>query len=406
MIDMKKLTILLTLAALGVLVVSAVPVRAASQLNTPPPEQIWKFFVALPGAGLPADIDTRAEREAFNKEYHEHLAEVAELQNQEDGEEFFYGDYLEEIDYQLFWNPTILDPDWMQDVAEDLTEENGPMQSIEFDVFPGSDPDKIFGMLEVREFDYSESKILGLYCYWYSISQDKATTVSLPLDVPYTDDDITDDGLLLYNQNELYWAMRDRKLTWLAERDRIILILEGIGLTPVCYNWNGTKFLRDRSYSPMSVYSGGVGPIHFNESIPFNVHGYETEWMDTEEDNVRAWKYVKEGESEPRLIVYAYGNSYSSATVDAIDILTPLYRLYEKIYVGMPASEAMECIKEIGEDTYGETNPYVSAFDGKAWIFSGHEDPFQLGVDLKYYKNGKLTPDARISLIRIAPAVG
>jgi hypothetical protein len=403
---MKKLTILLTLAALVVLAVSAAPARAASPLKTPPPEQVWAFFIALPDTGLPEGIDTRAEREAFYKEYHQHLDDIAELQSQEDGEEFFYGDYLEEIDYQLFWNPTILDPGWMQDVAEDLTEENGPMPSIEFDVFPGSDPDRIFGMVEVREYRSGESVVLGTYNYWYSISQKKATAVSLPLDVPYTDADVTDDGLLLYNQNELYWAMRDRKFTWLAERDRIILILEGIGFVPVCYDWNGTKFVRDRSYNPMSVYSGGVGPIRFNESIPFNIHGYEAEWMDMEEENVRAWQIIKKGESEPRLIVYSYGVPYSTATVDAIDILTPLYRLYEKIYVGMPAAEAMECIKEVYSYLDDEVKPYVSDFDGKAWIFSGQDDPFQLGVDLKYFKNGKLTPDAKISVIRIAPAVG
>ena len=401
----KSFIIFLTLAAL-MLAVPAAPARATSPLKTPPPEQIWAFFVALPDANLPQGINTRAEREAFNKDYHDQLAEIAELQNQEDGEEFFYGDYLEEIDYQLYWSPTTLDAGWMQDVAEDLTEENGPMPSIEFDVFPGSDPDKIFGMLEVREFRSGESKVVGTYNYWYSISQNKVTTVSLPLDVPYTDADITDDGLLLYHQDELYWAMRDRKFTWLAERDQITLVLEGIGLTPVNYDWNGTKFVRNRNYNPMTVYSGGVGPIQFNESIPFGVHGYEVEWLDQEEDNVRAWQFIKVGESEPRLIVYAYGNAYGPATVDAIDVLYPNYKLYEKIHVGMPASEAMECLKEVYSYLDDEINPYVSAFDGKAWIFSGQDDPFMLGVDPKYYKNGKLTPDAKISVVRIAPAVG
>ena len=47
-----------------------------------------------------------------------------------------------------------------------------------------------------------------------------------------------------------------------------------------------------------------------------------------------------------------------------------------------------------------------SDFDGKAWIFSGHDDPYQIGVELDDYKNGKLTPDAKVSVIRIAPAVG
>lgn len=403
---MKKLAFLLTLAALVVLAASAAPARAASPLQTPPPEQVWAFFVALPDANMPEGMNTRAQREAFNKEYHDQLAEIAAMQDEEDGEEFFYGDYLEEIDYQLYWNPTTLDAGWMQDVAEDLTEENGPMPSIEFDVFPGSDPDKIFGLMEVREFSAGESKVVGLYSYWYSISQKKVTSVNLPLDVPYTDADVLDDGLLLYNQNELYWAMRDRKFTWLAERDRIILILEGIGFVPVCYDWNGTKFVRDRSYNPLSVYSTGIGPITINASIPFGVHGYDTEWLDQEEDNVRAWQYVKEGESEPRIIVYAYGNAYSSATVDAIDVLYPNYRLNEKIHVGMSATEAMEAFKDMYSYLDEETKPYVSAFDGKAWIFSGQDDPYMLGVDLKYYKNDKLTPDAKISVIRIAPAVG
>lgn len=399
----KSIIFFLTLAAL---VVSAVPARATSPLQTPPPEQIWAFFVALPDANLPKGINTRAEREAFNKAYHDQLAEIAELQNQEDGEEFFYGDYIEEIDRQLYWNPTTLDAGWMQDVAEDLTEENGPMPSIEFDVFPGSDPDKIFGMLEVREFSAGESKVVGTYNYWYSISQNKVTSVSLPLDVPYTDDEITDDGLYLYNQNELYWAMRDRKFTWLADQDRIILILEGIGCVPVCYDWNGTKFVRNRNYSPLSAYVNGIGPISINASIPFGVHGYDVEWLDQEEDNVRAWQFVKNGESDPRIIVYAYGDAYAPATIDAIDILYPNYPLYEKIHVGMPATEAMEALKEIYSYLDEEIKPYVSAFDGKAWIFSGQDDPFMLGVDLKYYKNDKLTPDAKISVVRIAPAVG
>ena len=42
----------------------------------------------------------------------------------------------------------------------------------------------------------------------------------------------------------------------------------------------------------------------------------------------------------------------------------------------------------------------------RAWIFSGYDDPFMLGVNLKDYKNGKLTPNAKIEVIRIAPAVG
>lgn len=405
-LDMKKISILLlTLAALVVSAVSVVPARAASPLKTPPPEQVWAFFEALPDANLPKGIATRAEREEFHKDYQAQLAAIEEMRDAEDEEDVYFGDYLMEVDFQVFWNPTILDPGWMQEVADDLTDVNGPEPSLTLSVFPGSDPDRIFGMLEVREYQAGKgTTILGEYSYWYSVSQKKVTPVTLPLDVPYTDADITDDGLLLYNQNELYWVMRDRKFSWLMEPDRIILTLEGIGAVPVCYNWNGTKFVRDKGYNPMLVYSNGLGQIQMGSRIPFGIHGYESEWIDTGQEYTRAWKFTKEGENDPRIIIYSYGNS--ELTVDAIDILTPLYRLFEKIYVGMPADKAMEAFKDYYSWDEEAKDPYVSDFDGKAWIFSGQDDPFMLGVDLKYFKNGKLTPDAKVSVVRIAPAVG
>ena len=72
------------------------------------------------------------------------------------------------------------------------------------------------------------------------MSKNTVTPTQLPLDAPYTDEEITDDGLFYYGQNELYWAMRDHHLDWEIDRDCITLTLEGIGSVPVSYNWNGT----------------------------------------------------------------------------------------------------------------------------------------------------------------------
>ena len=73
----------------------------------------------------------------------------------------------------------------------------------------------------------------------------------------------------------------------------------------------------------------------------------------------------------------------------------------------MPAAEAIEAIKAWYDwEDENARDPYVSDFDGKAWIFTGRDDPFMLGVNLKYFKNGQLTPDAVIEVIRVAPAVG
>ena len=398
---MNRCCILLVTAALVVSAAVSVPARAQTAPQTPSPEVIWAFFEALPDADMPAGVNTRADRVQFHKDYE---AQIVAFDEEEEGD-FDYGDFMEQITYQIFWNPTILDPGWMGDVANELTRENGPMPALDFAAYQGSDPDRILGLLEVSQYRADEGyKKLGEHAYWYSVSRKTVTPVALPLDVPYTDEDITEDGLLLYNQNDLYWAMRDHNTEWFEEADRITLMLNGIGSTPVSYVWNGTRFVRDRSYNPLLVYSGGIGRIDFGDKIPFDIHGYSADWVETGEEFKRAWQYVKDGEEEPRIILYAYGNGMS--TVDAIDILYPNYKLFEKIHVGMPASQAMQIFKDYYSWDEDARDPYVSTFDGKAWIFSGQDDPFALGVDMKYYKNGKLTPDARIAVIRIAPAVG
>ena len=398
---MKNLSILLAAAALVVSAAAAVPASAAPALQTPPPETVWAFFEALPNADLPAGINSRDLRVQFHKDYEDQIVDPSDF---EDDEEFYYGDmYMEQISWQIFWNPEILEPYW--DAEEEEEGEYVPQPSLVFSIYPGSDPDRIFGLLEITEFRPRVGTIkLGEHSYWYSVSKNTVTPVALPLDVTYTDDEITDDGMLLYNQNELYWVMRDRRMEWYEEQDRITLNLDGIGSTPVSYVWNGTKFVRDRSYNPLLVYSGGLGRIGFGETVPFGIHGYDAFWFDTDEENVRAWRYVKEGEEKERFVIYSYGNG--PITVDAIDVLYPNYKLFEKIHVGMPASEAMEAFKEFYGYMDEPPTPYVSAFDGKAWIFSGFDDPYMLGVDLKYYKNNKLTPDAKIAVIKIAPAVG
>lgn len=402
---MKNLYTLLAAVALVASAAAAVPAQAATELQTPPPETVWAFFEALPDAVLPAGINTRAERVKFHEDYESMVVDPSTFD--EEDEEFYYGDYLEEISFQVFWNPSILMPEWIGDDGDEFGESDGPVPSIELAVYQGSDPDRIFGLLEVFEYiPVRGYKKTGEHAYWYSVSKKTVTPVALPLDVAYTDDDITEDGMIFYNENELYWVMRDRLMEWLEEPDRITIILNSIGATTVSYTWNGTKFVRDRDYNPLLVYSGGLGQIEFGKSIPFNIHGYNAFWLDTDEDNVRAWKYVKEGddESNPRFAIYSYGSGM--ITVDAIDIFYPNYKLFEKIHVGMTASEAMEILKDYYTWDEEGRDPYISEFDGKAWIFSGHDDPYSLGLDPKNVKNGKPTANARIELIRIAPAVG
>ena len=402
---MRKLYFLLAAAVLVVSAAAAVPARAATDLQTPPPETIWAFFEALPDADLPAGINTRAERVQFHNDYEEMVVDPETLD--EEDEEFYSGDYMEEISYQVFWNPSILTPEWIGDDGDEFGESDGPVPSIELAAYQGSDPDRVFGLLEVFEYNPGTGyKKLAEHAYWYSVSRKTVSPASLPLDVAFSDEDITEDGMLFYNQNELYWIMRDRLMEWYEEPDRITMMLNGIGATTVSYTWNGTKFVRDRDYNPLLVYSGGLGRIEFGSSIPFNIHGYNAFWADTNEEYVRAWKYVKEGEDEsnPRFVIYGYGNGM--ITVDAIEVLYPNYKLFEKIHVGMPASEAMEILKDYYSWDEEGRDPYVSEFDGKAWIFSGHDDPYSLGIDPKYVKNGKPTSSAKVQVIRIAPAVG
>jgi hypothetical protein len=404
---MKKLFFLLTVTALVVSALSVAPAHGATPVKTPAPENIWAFFEALPDAGLPEDINTRAKRVDYHKDYEDKLLEIeaAQADATEEGEEY-YDDalYLPQIEYSIFWDPTALEPYW---ISQDYMESEGSLPAITLATFQGSDPDRIFGILRVLEHHYEEaSTVKATQYYWYSVSKNTVTPTQLPLDVPYTDEEITDDGLFYYGQNELYWAMRDHHLDWEIDRDCITLTLEGIGSVPVSYNWNGTKFVRDRFYSPMIIHSGGIGNIQIGEStVTYGVHGYDIEWMNVDDEYTRAWRYIKEGEETPRMIVYAYGTGI--ATTDAIDIFYPGYKLLGSIHAGMPAAEAIEAIKDwYSWEDPDARDPYVSAFDGKAWIFTGRDDPFMLAVDLKYYKNEKLSPNAVIEFIRVAPAVG
>ena len=403
---MNKLCILFAAAALVVSAAAAVPARAQTAPQTPSSETVWAFFEALPDADLPAGINTRSERAAFHTDYEAMVIDYDAIEIDEEDEDFYYyGDGLEPISYQVFWNPHILSPEWMEDDEGEEWDAANPMPSAELAVYQGTDPDRVFGLLEVFDFTPDDGyRKKAEHCYWYSVSRKTVTPVALPLDVSYTDDDITADGMLLYNQNELYWVMRDRKWEWLEEEDNITLTLSSIGAAPVRYVWNGTKFVRDRSYNPLTVYGGGIGSISFGDPIPFNIHGYSAQWVDTEEEYVRAWQYVKDGEDEPRFIIYSYGGGIS--TVDAIEVLYPNYKLLEKIHVGMPATEAMEIFQEYYSWDEDGRDPYISEFDGKAWIFSGHDDPFSLGVDPKNVRNGKPTANAKIEVISIAPAVG
>lgn len=403
---MKKLFTLLTVAALVVSALSAAPAHGATPVKLPAPENIWAFFEALPDALMPEEINTRAKREQFHTEYEKTLREMEEARAEESGEEevYFDGLYISPVEYTIYWDPTTLSPYWAHD---DYLEENGSTPGVSLTAFQGSDPDRIFGILRILENRLEEgSSLKNQQFFWYSVSKKTLSPATLPLDVPYTDEEITDDGLYYYGQNELYWAMRDRRFDWEIDLNRLTLNLEGIGTVPVRYNWDGTKFVRDRSYSPLSIFDGGIGRIQFGESVvTYGIHGYDINWIDVDEEYTRAWGYTKEGEETPRLIVYAYGNG--TATTDAMDVFCPSYKLFEKIYVGMPADEAIKAIKEWYDwEDEAARDPYVSAFDGKAWIFTGRDDPFMLGVDLKYYKNDKLTPDAVIEVIRVAPAVG
>ena len=402
---MNKLYTLMAAAALVVSAAAAVPAHAQTAPKTPSSETIWAFFEALPDADLPAGINTRAERVQFHNDYE---AMVVDPETLEDGdEEFYYGEYMDPINFQVFWNPSILEPEWIGDDGDEFGESDDPMPSVELAAYQGSDPDRVLGLLET--FIYYPGtgyKKQSEHAYWYSVSKKTVTPVALPLDVPYTDEDITDDGMLFYNENELYWVMRDRLMEWYEEADRITIMLNSIGATTVSYTWNGTKFVRDRSYNPLLVYGGGLGQIEFGKSVPFNIHGYNAFWVDTDEEYVRAWKYVKEGEDEskPRFIISSYGSGL--IMVDAIDVLYPNYKLFEKVHVGMSANEVMEFLKDYYSWDEDGRDPYISEFDGKAWIFSGHDDPFSFGVDPKNVRNGKPAANAKIEVIRIAPAVG
>lgn len=380
---------------LPVLLLGTAPAASAQKLQKPSAESIWAFFEALPSSALPDGISTPQQRKDFHKDYEDMLAAQA-------GEESEFWDGPGEIEFSIFWNPEILGP------VVDLEEEpEDPYPSVTFNVFPGSDPNRVFGWLERTLYVPGEGlKKFDPQYFWYSVPGKSVTTATLPLDVPYTDAEITDDGVLLYRQNELYWAMRDRRFDWIIEPERIILVLEGVGMLPVSYDWNGTRFVRNRNYRPGAILYSGLCNIQLEEAVPFDLHGYESNWVDNGEDNVTSWDFVKAGEKTPRFRVSCYGGS---SRIGSIEVFSPDYpaTLAENIRVGMPVTELMEALKEAYSYMENDIEPVVSTFrDDVVEIYSGQEDNLIFNVDKSQYRNGRFVPGAKVKSITIVHAVG
>lgn len=365
-------------------------------------ESTWAFFRALPVDALPAQVATVEQRQAYMVGY---LAMMEENAADFDYDEDYNPDDPANLS-TITWSEAFLS----EEAAFD-SEHGGPTEYATLLIYPGLDPDKLFGILQRGSFTGEGSTTLPEKYYWYSIGKNKVSQVAqLPMNKPYTEDDLTADPLLSYGAEGLYYAIKQKQYDQVYMPKQMQVYINSVGLTDVVYDWKGVGFVRDETYKSPVIYNYAFANIPLGGKVPWNINGFTTSYVDSE--GGPRYDITKDGESEPTLSVMA--NQYDGMKIWGIFVYSDRYCNYNGIYPGMKANEAIGKLQETNRRYYGENcpptvSPHYYDVDGKEYaaIFSGFEDNFIYIVDKdKYLENNKFTDDATILAIEIVNGVG
>ena len=397
---MKKFLILMSVLALAAACTVESKPEGKPYDELPPltKENTRAAFKALPESVVPEGMKTLAEREKYLADYDAWSEEI-------DGECEYDADYDPSdptLNASFTWSPAMFYEEGMSE-----SENGGVTSYASIDYYPGVDPDKLFCILHTGSFTGEGSKDDPVRFFWYSIKSNKCREVSaLPMDKPYTEADLTSDPLITYGSEGLYYAMKEKKWEELYLAKYMQVYIEGVGMTNVVYNWNGVEFVRDETYKCPVIYNFGMGNIQLEGSVPFNIEGFTTEYV--EDPQGPRYNITRNGEDKPTLAVYA--NNYDNMKVWRIDVFSDRYTNYHNIYAGMKANDAIDILNTTNEKWYGgECAPSVSEYGNGKYtaIFSGFDDNFIYFVPAgKYLGGNKFTDDAVIEDIAIIHAVG
>ncbi len=380
------------LAALALLLMMAFRPQTLPTLEK---ADVLTFFKALPKSDLPERLSSPEAREAYFNKFR-FMVEEGALGDGEGPEET-----ARKLDHALFWSDYL-------DYAEDITDE--PYQSedvphpyLNLYVYAGSEKGKQFGVIRSGAYVDGEDHRNPDKCYWLDTASGRLNPTALPLDPPYTVEDLTANTLLTYGAPNLYYLIRDKRFIQVFHDGGMDVLIEEVGKSDVSYDWNGSRFVRNRTQPHYCLYNYSFAHFMLGEKVPFNVPEYTTKLVSSEGYEF-CYYLVKDGEEEPTLIF----RTDTDDNIFMIEVCSSAYCNPYGIHPGMLVTDFLKVVE--GVDARFPEPSYISYNDADpdfVTIYTGIDEDFIYKVPKDQYKgDGKFVPGARIARVAVVNAVG
>lgn len=378
-------------------------------------EVVFAFLNALPADAVPEGLKTAEERAAFKAQYDAYFQAWNEFcEDPEAHEDSPFYEWSEYEDYdgpgrlerELYWGPWSYNLDMM---GEYDYEPEYPTYSFTLMIYPGVEAGKYYGVTYIgtsTENDYVESPYKY---YWFDMNKKKVTPSQLLLNRPYTVEDATSDGLLTYGVEGLYYTLQnpDEAFTLFFSEKKMEVYLTNMGQCIPPYYWDGVQFVSDPNGQIECFYGYSFGQIRLGDkSIPFDIHGYDTQFEGQTEDGYGyRYQVVREGEVSPTLTITSYDGE-----INTIEVWSDRYCDFDGNHAGMPVNELLDNLRTRIQNwmvDWDEPNVNDYAPD-YIYINSGLEDNFYYKVykDENYLGNGKFRKGATVTSIIMTSGVG
>ena len=374
---------------------SEAPGKAFDELPVLQEDELWAVFYALPDSVMPEEIKPAAAREAFKAKFTDMQDGVLG-----DGEGFF--DKWSDTNNSIYWIDYFSKP---EDYVWSDEEEQVAHQYINLHVYAGADTNRLFAVVQKGAFLDGNDNAEADACYWFDKSSKKMSAASLQLDTPYTEDQITEDALLLYGSENLYYAIKNKKYSPNYVDRGFKIYIDDVGECGIHYEWDGTRFVRNTKDGTVCLYNYGFGNnIIIGKSVPFSVPGYKTEEAGRKGELEIIYNLIKEGEDDPALIIHADNN----INITEIEVCSGRYSNIYNIHPGMKVSELMSILAELSSGL--EDPVYTSILEdenGFVVIYHGFDEDFAYKVKKEdYLGNEQFKPEATIARVTLTNAVG
>lgn len=350
------------------------------------------FFKAVPASDLPDMLKEAEKREVYFNKYI--VMRTDGMLGDGDG---LYA--APSTDNVIFWS------DYFEELSGTEMEdfEDRPHPYLNLYVYAGVEQGKFFGIIKSGSFDDSGEKKNPYKYYWFDSAAAKVTPSELPLNPPYTENDLTADPLMTFGHGDLYYALKDGIFNSYYDKGMEVYI-EDIGRTGVIYDWNGVEFVRNVTDRIPCIQNWGFANIDLGSNVSWVIPGYNTEFVAASEYE-QTYNLVKEGGNEPVLVFTTDNNG----EIFMIDVCSPAYSNPYGIYAGMPFPDFIEKVNDVSE-SYGFEIPYISIDDSRAdfvVVYARMDEDFCYKVARsEYLGDGQFADGAKIERVCVMNAVG